>query len=408
MRILFLHSLADPELGGGAEVVVWEQILGMRNAGHQCVLVATSDKPGLERTDRDGITVWKVGIRNVYWPYHKKRPPAPWRLIWHALDSYNPWMQRYLREIVTREKPDVASLHNLTGWSAASWRTLAQLGVPVVQVLHDHYSICAKAAMYKNDRNCSVQCAGCRLFRLPHRRLSRCVQAVVGVSRYILNRHRSLGYFDGVSMQRVVHNARSPEELGIGKVLSPPHEGLRFGYIGRLDPAKGIELLIDAFLSADLPDAELWIAGSGRQHDEERLYRKTVDTRVRFIGRLEPRNFYPQVDVVIVPSLLNESLGMVVAEALAFGKPVIGSRRGGILEMIREEVNGLLFDPDMPDSLKSALQAMADDGLRMKLAAQTRLSARPFIDVSGWVSTYELVYQELLSQAKSPSLPKGC
>ncbi|MGD9663361.1 MAG: hypothetical protein AB7U63_19105 [Porticoccaceae bacterium] len=103
MKIIFLHTQAEPERGGGADVIVWEQMRGLRDAGHECVLLATSDMAGLARTEHEGITVWKAGIRNVYWPYHKKRPAAPWRVLWHAFDSYNPWMQSYLREVVARE-----------------------------------------------------------------------------------------------------------------------------------------------------------------------------------------------------------------------------------------------------------------------------------------------------------------
>ena len=120
--------------------------------------------------------------------------------------------------------------------------------------------------MYRKGRNCANQCMVCRAFRLPHRALSRRVQAVVGVSRYMLDRHRSLGYFEGVPIQRAIHNARAPHALGVDDAPPPEaHRGLRFGYIGRLDPSKGIEPLINAFLAADLPDAELWIAGSGKQ-----------------------------------------------------------------------------------------------------------------------------------------------
>ncbi len=408
MKILFLHSLADPALGGGAEVIVWEQMRGLRDAGHECVLLATSDKKGLDRSELEGITVWKAGIRNVYWPYHKKRHVAPFRLIWHMLDSYNPWMQGYLREVVAREKPDVASLHNLPGWSAASWTTLAQLGVPTVQVLHDYYPICVKASMYRKQRNCAGQCAGCRAFRLPHRALSSKVTAVVGVSRFMLERHRTLGYFEGVPTQKVIHNARAPHALGTEEVsVIAPHAGLRFGFIGRLDPTKGIEPLIDAFLAADLPNAELWIAGSGKQQEEERMYSKTHDPRVRFLGRVVPREFYPQVDAVVVPSLWNDNLPGVVFEALAFGKPVIGSRRGGIPEMIRHEENGLLFEPDTPGELKAALKAMADDALRAQLTAQAKPSSAPFVDMAGWVAQYEALYSDVVNVGLAGSLQAG-
>ena len=175
----------------------------------------------------------------------KERPAAPWRLLWHALDSYNPWMQPYLRQVIARERPDVASVHNLPGWSAASWRTLAKAGLPAVQVLHDYYPICVKATMYKRGANCEQQCTQCRAFRLPHRALSRNLQAVVGVSRFVLDRHRALGYFAGVPIQRVIHNARDPRALGLdADTHIEPHNGLRFGFIGRLDPSKGIEALV--------------------------------------------------------------------------------------------------------------------------------------------------------------------
>ncbi len=400
MKILFLHSLADPERGGGGEVIVWEQIRGLRDAGHECVLLATSDKPGLERSEREGITVWQAGIRNVYWPYHKKRPSAPRRLLWHTLDSYNPWMQAYLRDVVKRERPDVVSVHNLPGWSAASWATLARLGVPAVQVLHDYYPICVKATMYRQGRNCKGQCAGCRVFRLPHRALSRKLSAVVGVSRYILERHRALGYFEGVPVQRVIHNARAPQALGVEDMPPPePHPGLRFGFIGRLDPSKGIESLITAFLAADLPDAELWIAGSGKQDYEQRLQGLITDPRIRLLGRQRPVDFYAQVDVVVVPSLWNDNLPGVVFEALAFGKPVIGSRRGGIPEMIRHGENGLLFEPDAPGELQAALESLRDEALRTRLTAQARPSSAPFMDIARWIGEYEALYREVRAHA---------
>jgi glycosyltransferase involved in cell wall biosynthesis len=407
MKILFLHSLEDPERGGGAEQTLWTLMRGLRDVGHECVLLATSDKPGLERREREGITVWQAGIRNVYWPFHQKRPAAPWRLVWHALDSVNPWMQGYLREVVATEEPEVASVHNLPGWSAASWVTLARLGVPAVQVLHDYYPICVKASMYRQGRNCTGQCAGCRVFRLPHRALSRRLAAVVGVSQFMLDRHRKLGYFEGVPMQRVIHNARAPQALGVENMPpAEPHSGLRFGFIGRLDPSKGIEPLVAAFLAVDLPDAELWIAGSGKQDYEKRLRGSIRDSRIRLLGRQRPADFYPQVDVVVVPSLWNEALGMVVAEALAFGKPVIGSRRGGIPEMVRHGENGLLFEPDAPGELQAALESVRDETLRARLAAQARPSSAPFMDMARWIGAYEALYREVRAHADAAARPQ--
>lgn len=404
MKILFLHSLAESELGGGAEITLWSLMRGLRDAGHKCVLLATSNESGLKHTESEGITVWTAGIFNVYWPFNKKRPAAPFRFIWHTLDSYNPWMQAYIRKIVTEEKPDVASLHNLPGWSAASWVTLTRLGVPLVQVLHDYHLICVKATMHKHGRNCTGQCGICNMFRMPHRALSRSLQAIVAVSYFVLKRHRALGYFEDVPIQRVIHNARSPKSLGVNQLfISNPHSCFRVGYIGRLDAAKGVELLIQAFLSADLPNAELWIAGSGMQNYEAQLRKRVSNPRVRFLGRVAPGDFYPQVDVVVVPSLLNDNLPGVLFESLAFGKPVIGSRRGGIPEMLREGENGLLFEPNSPGELVNALRRIHDDEiLRAHLAANACLSSRPFMDLPTWVDTYQSLFREMTEQKPMP------
>lgn len=397
MKILFLHALADPTVGGGAEEMVWTQMRGLRDAGHQCVLLATRQAPGLVRGEQEGITVWQSGIRNLYWPYRKQHPSALWRLLWHTLDSYNPWMQGYIHQVVEQEQPDVASLHNLPGWSAAAWRTLHKLGVPSVQVMHDYYPICPKATMYKHGRNCHGQCAGCAVFRLPHRRLSRRLSAAVGVSRFMLETHQRLGYFEGVPVQRVIHNARNPLDLGLDAAPSQsPRAGVRFGYIGRLDQAKGVEPLIAAFRQANLPDSELWIAGAGRQDYEQHLRSKIGNARIRMLGRVRPVDFYPHVDVVVVPSLWNDNLPGVVFEAMAFGKPVIGGRRGGIPEMIRDGKNGLLIEPNDPASIISSLKRMSEKNDFLDcLSKQAKVDGRKFLSVSSMLNKYLQIYEAI-------------
>lgn len=401
MKILFLHEVADPTLGGGGEVIIWEQMRGLRDAGHTCVLLATAPERGLRCRQHDGITVWTAGIRNVYWPFDRVRPRPLLRLLWHALDSYNPWMSSYIRQVVLTERPDVASLHGLAGWSAASWQILHRLGIPIVQVLHGASAICPRGTMHKQKRNCQRQCVTCRFFRLPHRVLSRQVCGVVGVSQFILNRHQKLGYFSNVPIQRVIHNTRAPRSLGLDmRSVSTSKKGLRFGYMGRLDVTKGIELLLNAFLSVDFQSAELWIAGHGKQDYERQLRRRFNDGRIHFMGHVRPHDFFHAVDVVVVPSLWNDTLPGVVFEALAFGKPVVASKRGGIPEMITDGENGLLFEPDDPENLKMLLQRLhSEESLRTTLAAGAKHSAPPFLDTAGWCSTYEELYREVVDAA---------
>lgn len=402
MKILFLNMHDDPAKGGGGEVSVWNLIRGLIAAGHKCVLAVTSDERGLTKSERDGVIIWKAGIRNVYLPDARRSRPLFARALWHLQDSYNPWMQGYVRRIVHIERPDVASLHCLSGWSmAATWATLRSLNIPTVQVLHAHDAICAKATMYKHGRNCAGQCRSCAALRLPHRALSQHLTAVVGVSRYILEAHRRLGYFAGVPIQRVIHNARAAGTLGCNGIGTlAPHLGVRFGFIGTLASHKGVATLIDAFLQASIPASELWIAGRGHSNYEHSLREQAnEDTRIRFLGRVTPAEFYPHVDVVVVPSVCNDNLPGTVFEALAFGKPVLGSRRGGIPEMIRTGENGLLFEPDQPRELSTAMRRLATDvALRQRMARASLESARPFLDLGRFTSSYEDVYRAAILQ----------
>src|SRR5690606_22558241 len=102
-----------------------------------------------EETEVDGVKVYRAGLKNFYWPYGKQRPAIAKRLAWHVRDSYNRAMRAYVREVLQREKPDVVSCHNLAGWSIAVWDEIHQNGVPIVQVLHDMYLLCANSNMFR-------------------------------------------------------------------------------------------------------------------------------------------------------------------------------------------------------------------------------------------------------------------
>lgn len=408
MKILFLNLFDDPAEGGGAEMTLHHLTQGLARRGLEPVMLSIGAEPGLHRADRNGVRIWRAGLRNVYRPDLKTRPHPAARALWHVLDSYNAPMQPLLRRVLETERPDVVSVHNLPGWSSAAWKTIANRDIPSVQVLHDAYSLCPKTTMYRAGQgNCTGQCTGCRLLRLPHRTLSRRVSAVVGVSRYILDRHLEAGYFADVPIQQAIHNARDAAELGIPDApVRTAKPGLRIGFIGRLDPTKGVEPLLEAFAAADLPHAELWIAGNGKADYEQPLRARHAGERVRFLGRVAPRDFYPAVDIVVVPSLWHEPLGMVVAEALAFGKPVIGSRRGGIPEMIRAGENGFLFEPDRPEELVAALRQLAGDAtLRARMGEAARASARPFMDRDRWIAQYQALYQRLAHGSLRTAVP---
>jgi glycosyltransferase involved in cell wall biosynthesis len=232
---------------------------------------------------------------------------------------------------------------------------------------------------------------------MPHRARSNNVSAVVGVSRYILDRHLEYGYFNNVPIKRVIYNARDPQSIRLASVPPARTDGVvRVGFIGRFERVKGLELLLEVFHEINLPNAELWITGACKGDYGAMLQAKASSAKVRFLGHVSPHEFYPLVDFVVVPSLWNENCSMVVIEALAFGRPVISSRQGGTPEIIKDKENGFLFDTNKPNELATAIRSLASDiDLRVRMSVAAANSAELFTNMNKWINQYIEIYSTL-------------
>ena len=396
MKILFLNALYAPHIGGGAEITLQTLVHGLRDRGHEVVVLATGPKAGLIEEEAEGVRVIRAGIKNVYWPFLQTQPPAWKRLAWHLRDSYNPAMARVVEEVIGRERPDVVSCHNLAGFSAATWGAIRCRKVPVVQVLHDQYNICPNRTMFRQGYACSSPCLRCRVFRCLHPRLSNSVDAVVGVSRFILDFHLARGFFSEVKISRAIHNVRRME-------LAPspaarPDDKVRFGFIGTLSPAKGAELLLETFLSLNLPNAELYVAGTGEQEYEAVLRRRYGNIHIHFLGYARSLDFFRSTDLLVVPSICHDTLPGVIFEAFSCGVPVLASLRGGIPEMIQDGVNGFLFEPTRPEELSALMLRLANEPEVIEAMRPAALAAaEPFLDVNRWLDSYEHLYREVIA-----------
>jgi len=395
MKILHINILYAPYDYGGTEVTLQTLVEGMADRGHEVLVLTTGPEPGLRVDKINTAKVLRVGVRNIYWQAMREKPAISKRALWHLADVYNPFMKRIVSEVVRSEKPDIVSLHNLPGFSVATWDAVHQAHVPMVQVLHDQYSICPRCTMFSKGDICKRQCFPCRILRLFHPRLSNKVSAVVGVSRFILDHHLNHGYFKDTPVKQVIHNARDFSKLCVEPCLRQDNS-VRFGFIGTLTQSKGIELLLKVFKDMAGSNLQLHIAGTGPLAYEKLLRDSHAGPDVIFYGVQKPEDFYPSIDVLVVPSIWNDTFPGVVYEGLAFGKPIIGSRRGGIPEMLKDGVNGLLFDPQRPDELKAAMIRMSSDTDFRASASQAAYDASPyFLDINRFLSSYEDLYHAL-------------
>lgn len=357
-KILFISGLYHPNERGGAEKVVRALAEGMLEHDHLPVVVTTHDGAGDRVAQVNGLKVHYLGLKNIYGIDMHQSRPAFAKVLWHGVNRYNPLMARAAARVLDAERPDVVNTHNLLGFSCAVWNAVKSRRVPLVHTLHDYALMCPKTSMFAGGENCRGQCRLCSLYTSPAKRLSQSVGHVVGVSAFTLNRHLEAGYFRTASTQ-VIHNgiaARPLSELPGEKAEGP----LRLGYVGHLLPQKGIRELVGAMSQWTPRECALTVAGTGAP-EFEALLRAEAPANVRFLGFVDPSKVYGEIDVLVVPSLSNEALGLVVLEAYMHGVPVVVSRRGGLPETVEEFESGLTYDPLEPRGLRQAISVFVQD-----------------------------------------------
>lgn len=405
MKILFLHSLYAPHVGGGAEIVVRQLAEGLQGRGHQLAVLATGPESGLHEELVGGVRIYRAGLFNFYWHFTQQRRNPLLRLGWHYRDRYNSGMRTYVREVIERERPDVVVCHNLTGWSISAWDEISAAGIPIVQVLHDLYLLCPKDTMFNKGRSCERQCGICSAFRQKHAAASTQIAAVIGVSGFILDRISSHGYF-GQASRHVVHNSVTLEDAP-SAAPRQSHSGLlRFGFIGTLSENKGVGWLIEQFQALSI-NATLEIAGRGKLDDEARFKAMADPAKVRFVGYQSAEHFMRTIDVLVVPSIWDEPFGLVAVEGGAHHLPVIATSRGGLPEIIQDNLNGLLCSPTDPDSLgRAMLKLYLDSALRQRLSRQARASVAAFMNKERVLDQYQSILHVALHGRRAPNEPE--
>ncbi|MEH6307401.1 glycosyltransferase family 4 protein [Olivibacter sp. CPCC 100613] len=394
MKILYINALYSPFIQGGAEISLKAIAEGMQATGHEVVVLSLKPNGVLSMDQVDGVKVYRAALKNVYWPFEKTRAGKMDRMLWHVRDRYNTAMKQAVKVVLEREKPDIVSCHNLVGWSVAIWDEIKSAHIPIVQVLHDLYLLCPNSDMFKGNASCDKQCFSCALLRQKHKKLSTQVDAVVGISKFILGRFEQYQYFNKAK-RYVIYNTREIPQTP----LPPPRiDGSTFtvGYIGTLAEKKGIEWLIDQFQRLSIK-AQLLIAGGGKKDYELFLQAKARGTNISFIGYTNPEAFYKTIDVLVVPSLWQEPLGMVAIEALAYHVPVIANAVGGLQETVKDGFNGLLCTHEKNSSLGDAIQRLYDNPLLYNtLVKNARLSVQVILSKQRMINEYSNVLNETI------------
>lgn len=235
---------------------------------------------------------------------------------------------------------------------------------------------------------------------------------IITMSPHELEEELALG-FGSRSKYRIIYNAIQPERFESGRHDNPEVLKYRLGLdpffpilgtAARLDREKGIEFLLEAVaqLKLKFPDIVLLIMGDGplREHLLVMAKRLDITSQVRFLGlRDDVPTLLRILDIFVLPSLY-EATGIVLAEAMALGRPVVSTRVGGLPQIIHNGEDGFLVPPaDVMRLVEKITRLSKDRELAARMGEKAAQKARSLFDMQKMISDYEGLYQ-MLSQKK--------
>lgn len=191
------------------------------------------------------------------------------------------------------------------------------------------------------------------------------VDRFISPSQFLKDRY--IGF--GVPDERIVHLKNGFAAEMFHGIERKPSDRVRFGFIGSLIPSKGVHVLIDAFNRVSNENAELKIHGMAMPYDgfpnyPSDLKKTAVNDRIRFLGAFDNKEIgriLSEIDALVVPSVWFENSPSTIQEAFLAKIPVIASNAGGMAELVKHGVHGLLFEMGNSADLGEKLQFVADN-----------------------------------------------
>jgi glycosyltransferase involved in cell wall biosynthesis len=373
--VLHLTGWPIPETVGGTEVYVESLCRALAGRGTRCAI-------GFP----DGRRPWTAGEHDGL-PLHRYAPVA----------EDDGAFQRWLRGV----RPDVVHVHSFTeGLQLPELEAVHRAGFPLVMTVHLPGMFCHTGTMLRNGRvpcdgrmearrccRCTLHKRGLPLaaghaltclppalregaarvlprkcataLRMPAtlerrfaavRRVFALCERVVAVCQWLLDALRG----NGAPADKLVLSRQATDCPAAPPARLPPDPSrpLRVGFLGRFEPLKGAEVLLRAVASLPREVAVRAVVrgvpedGAGGRHVRRLQRLAAADARIDLGGAL-PRAalpaFFSEIDLLAVPSTCLETGPLVVYEALAHGMPVLGSRLGGIAELVRDGADGWLL-----------------------------------------------------------------
>ncbi|HWF11066.1 MAG TPA: glycosyltransferase [Bryobacteraceae bacterium] len=442
MKVLHVPFCYYPDPVGGTEVYVASLARVQRARGYDVGIAAPDE--ATRSYSHDGFAIHRFGT-------------APKMDLRQLYGEGDPAAAANFARVLDRVQPDLLHLHAFTSAVSAGLAHVARArGIPVVFTYHTPTVTCCRGTMLeRGTRVCDGEmrvhrCAACMLDgkQLPgaasrllgslpesvgrfagHAGLEGGMWTALRSTELVGVRHASARRFLCEETSHVfavcewvrsvlVANGVPPGKItlsrqGLPYPVTSAHacaraasRPLRLAFLGRLDPVKGLDVLIDALATIPHVDLQLDVFAvvqteAARRREAALIEQLRTDRRIQLVAPLDAADVVERLkdyDALVVPSQWLESGPLVVYEAFAAGIPVVGTNLGGIAELVRDGETGLLVEPRSIAAWAATIQRLFDEP---ELLRRLKASPKPVRTAEDAADDAARVYGALLNPAAS-------
>lgn len=394
MKICLISNLYPPNVLGGAEVSVKKVSEELVKKGHEVIVITT---PFSENDVEiiNGVKIYQVKPLNLYEIYHHPNQSMLLKPLWHIIDLWNPYDERIIKNILKTENPDIVHIHNFKGLSLSSFAPAKSLKIPLVFTAHDYSLVCMRANLLNSSGEiCKNPSALCKIYNQIQKHLAKNkVDLLISPSQFVINKLKSNGLFKDVKSKKIPLGI----ELKDNEKFEKDYSQTNILYVGNLGEHKGVHILLKAFRKIENMNIRLDIVGKGLCSEKLKSMSEN-DNRIKFHDFLEGKELikmYQQANLTVVPSIWYDNSPMVIYESFSCRTPVIGSKIGGIPELIEDGFNGYLFEAGNVNELQQLLENLIDSPETLKKLEQGTYESVQRYTMDKHIKQLETEYQKL-------------
>jgi len=391
----------------------------LENANHDIHFFSMKDTKNLSRQD-ERYFISPIDYREAIL---KKNTISAARVTWRSIYSFEAKMK--IAQLLDEIKPDIAHVHSIRHHLTKSILSeIRRRNIPVVWTLHDYKELCPNTSFF-NGKNICEKCFGgkysniiwnkCKKGSLAaslityieakinsNPKYEKCVDLYLSPSKFLRNKFIEYGY----NPKKIIHipNFMDLDEFN-------PHYNFEsyILFIGRLEREKGLVTLIKGFANSKKKNnsLKLKIAGTGSMEDELKSYvKQKTFINIEFVGFKQGReleDLTKKAKAIIIPSEWYENYPYAGLEAMAYGKPIIASRIGGIPEQVEDGVTGFLFEPFNENDLAEKIDLLNNLSKEeiAKMGRRARGKVEKVNDKETYLKKILEIYHDLIAKNKS-------